>query len=49
MGYFMLDILFLMGDPKQSVTLTDNYKRDGYYDVGARLPKTDQVTWSGEE
>ena len=46
MSYFMLDILFLMGDPKQSVTLTDNYKRDGYYEVGSGFPKVDQVVWS---
>ena len=49
MGYFMLDILFLLGDSKQSVTLNDDFKRDGYYEIGERLPKTDQVKWSYEK
>jgi hypothetical protein len=38
MAYFMLDLLFLIGDPKKSVTLIDNPLVDGHYTVGEAIP-----------
>ena len=34
MAYFMLDLLFLLGDPKQSLTLLDDPHTDGPFNVG---------------
>ena len=39
MAYFMLDVLFLMGDPKQSVTLLDDPVQDGQFTVGEAVPQ----------
>ena len=38
MAYFMLDLLFLLGDPKQSKTLLDNHVLDGPFNVGEAIP-----------
>jgi len=34
MAYFMLDLLFLIGDPTKSTTLLDNPVLEGHYMVG---------------
>ena len=38
MAYFMLDILFLLGDPRESVTLLDDPFTDGHFMVGETIP-----------
>ena len=38
MAYFMLDLLFLIGDPKKSHTLLDDPSADGHYTVGEAIP-----------
>ena len=38
MAYFMLDLLFLLGDPKQSTTLLDDSKNNGLYKVNEPIP-----------
>ena len=38
MAYFMLDLLFLLGDPKQSTTLLDDHVQDGLFTVGEAVP-----------
>ena len=35
----MLDLLFLIGDPKKSVTLIDNPFTHGHFIVGEAMPK----------
>ena len=42
MAYFMLDLLFLMGDPRSSTTLIDNYNVSGDFRVGEtiKVPET---------
>jgi len=35
----MLDLLFLIGDPKKSVTLIDNPLTHGHFIVGEAMPK----------
>lgn len=37
MAYFMLDLLFLLGDPKQSTTLLED-AQDGQFTVGENIP-----------
>jgi hypothetical protein len=37
MAYFMLDLLFLIGDPKKSLTLLDDPVADGHYTVGETI------------
>ena len=39
LGYLMLDLLFLSGDPKQSQTLIDDCAQDGYFTVGEAMPQ----------
>mmetsp|Transcript_29028 Transcript_29028/g.35984 ORF Transcript_29028/g.35984 Transcript_29028/m.35984 type:complete len:174 (-) Transcript_29028:2309-2830(-) len=43
MAYFMLDLLFLLGDPKQSTTLLDDPINDGPFNVNETLPRLDRV------
>ena len=43
MAYFMLDLLYLMGDPKQSLTLLDNPTEDGPFLVNETIPKLPRV------
>ena len=43
MAYFMLDLLYLMGDPKQSLTLLDNTTEDGPFNVNETIPKLPRV------
>lgn len=43
MAYFMLDLLYLMGDPKQSLTLLDNTTEDGPFNVNETIPKLQRV------
>ena len=38
MAYFMLDILFLLGDPRESTTLLDDPLQDGHFNVGETIP-----------
>ena len=38
MAYFMLDLLFLLGDPKNSTTLLDDSCKDGQFIVGEAIP-----------
>ena len=38
MAYFMLDLLFLLGDPTQSLTLLDEPVTDGVYRVNETIP-----------
>ena len=39
MAYCVLDILFLLGNPRQSVTSHDDYLSDGSFMTGQNLPK----------
>ena len=43
MAYFMLDLLFLLGDPKQSLTLIDDPINDGPFLVNESYPKLARV------
>ena len=43
MAYFMLDLLFLLGDPKQSTTLLDDHVMDGVFRVNETIPRVDRV------
>ena len=43
MAYFMLDLLFLLGDPKQSTTLLDDPIADGPFNVNETCPKLARV------
>lgn len=44
MAYFMLDLLFLLGDPKQSTTLLDDHVQDGNFTVGETVPNIERVS-----
>ena len=44
MAYFMLDILFLVGDPRQSTTLLDDPKNNGFYRVNEPIPDFQNYT-----
>lgn len=44
MAYFMLDLLFLLGDPKQSTTLLDAPSEDGPFIVGEAVPQLERVS-----
>lgn len=44
MAYFMLDILFLLGDPKQSITLLDDPVQDGHFNVGETIPILNKIS-----
>ena len=39
LGYFMLDLIFLLGDPKRSQTLINNCEQAGKFIVGEALPQ----------
>ena len=43
MAYFMLDLLFLLGDPRTSITLTDDTIADGNFRVGEAIPSLDRT------
>ena len=43
MAYFMLDLLFLLGDPKRSTTLLDNPVHDGLFNVGEAIPPLERI------
>lgn len=43
MAYFMLDLLFLLGDPKTSTTLLDNSNEDGIFNVNESIPRSPRV------
>ena len=43
MAYFMLDLLFLLGDPRTSNTLTDDTIADGHFRVGEAIPALDRT------
>ena len=42
--YFMLDIIFLLGDPKESLTIMDNPLEDGHFYVGEYYPPLKRIT-----
>ena len=42
MAYLMLDLIFLLGDPKQSTTLLDDPIQDGSFNVGEVIPQLDR-------
>ena len=44
MAYYMLDILFLLGDPKESLTIMDNPQEDGRFNVGEHYPPLERIT-----
>lgn len=44
MAYFMLDLLFLLGDSTTSTTLLDNSLEDGVFNVNESIPKLARVT-----
>ena len=39
----MLDILFLLGDPKESLTIMDNPLEDGHFYVGEHYPPLERI------
>jgi len=41
MAYFMLDLIFLLGDPRQSKTLIDDPDATGEFIVGEAIPFND--------
>ena len=43
MAYFMLDILFLLGDPKESLTIMDDPLVDGRFNVGEHYPPLERI------
>ena len=43
MAYFMLDMLFLLGNPRQSETLRDDPTEDGMFNVGETIPPLERV------
>ena len=43
MAYYMLDILFLLGDPKESLTIMDNPMEDGRFNVGEHYPPLERI------
>ena len=43
MAYFMLDLLFLLGDPMRSTTLLDDPTVDGPFNVGEQIPPVDRI------
>lgn len=45
MAYFMLDLLFLLGDPNSSTTMLDNQKLDGVFNVGETIPRFGKVSY----
>ena len=42
-AYFMLDCLFLLGDPMKSTTLLDNPVLDGHFNVGENIPELERI------
>ena len=49
MAYFMLDLLFLLGNPKQSTTLLDAPSEDGLFTVGESVPNLERVSKRAKE
>ena len=43
MCYFMLDLLFLLGSPRESTTLRDDVLNDGEFTVGETIPSMERV------
>ena len=43
MAYYMLDILFLLGDPKESLTIMDDPLVDGRFNVGEHYPPLERI------
>ena len=43
MAYYMLDILFLLGDPKESLTIMDDPLADGRFNVGEHYPPLERI------
>ncbi len=44
MAYLMLDLIFLLGDPKESTTLLDDPITDGNFYVGEAIPQLSRYT-----
>ena len=43
MAYFMLDLIFLLGDPRTSTTIMDDTILDGHFRVGEAIPTIDRI------
>ena len=48
MAYFMLDILFLLGDPRVSITLTDDTLEENHLRINETIPGLDRISTNAE-